>query len=278
MSGPVTVAVPILNYHTISDDPGPAIAPFAVRPAEFARHLDLLVAGGHTVLTVSAYVELLERGTALPPRVAVITFDDGFEDNLTVAAPMLAARGLPATVYVATGHLPGCPGGPAGRPLGPMLPFDYLPELEAAGVEVGAHSHSHPQLDTLPRRDARDEIRHGRDLLEGGLGHPVASFAYPHGYASAWLQREVGRAGFRSACGVRDALSHPRDNRWLLARLVMRPTTTCEQLDAWLHGAGARMATPAEQLRTKAWRAARRVRALAEAPPVAVSVDAGCRP
>jgi peptidoglycan/xylan/chitin deacetylase (PgdA/CDA1 family) len=259
MSRPAVV--PILAYHTISDDPGPAIAPFSVRPAEFARHLDLLVDGGYTVLTVSQYADLLIEGKALPQRVAVITFDDGFEDNLTVAAPMLAARGLAATVYLSTGHLPGCPGGPAGRPLGPMIHFDRIAELEAAGLEVGAHSHSHPELDTAPDDALAEEIAHSKALLEQALGHPVATFSYPHGYASARVQREVRRAGFRSACGVRDAFSHPGDNRWLLARLVMRPTTTCAQLDAWLHGGGAHVARRRERLRTKGWRAARRLRA-----------------
>jgi peptidoglycan/xylan/chitin deacetylase (PgdA/CDA1 family) len=274
VTGHVAVAVPILGYHTITDHPSPDIAPFAVRPAEFARHLDLLVAGGHTVLTVTQYAELLEHGTALPPRPAVITFDDGFEDNLTVAAPLLAARRLRATVYVATGHLPGCPGGPAGKSLGPMLPFDHLRALEAAGIEVGAHSHSHPQLDTLTRAAASHEIRFGRDLLERELGHPVATFAYPHGYAGAWLQREVRRAGFRSACGVRDAFSHRGDDRWLLARLVMRPTTSCAQLEAWLHGSGAGLAPPVELLRTKAWRAIRRARSTSSRRSAAVAVGA----
>lgn len=277
MSRAATTGVPILGYHTISDDPRPAIAPFAVLPAEFARHLDLIVAGGHTVLTVSQYAELLDREMPLPPRPVVITFDDGFADNLTVAAPMLAARRLPATVYVSTGHLPGCPGGPAGQPLGPMVPFDRLAELEAFGLEVGAHTHSHPELDTLGKDAARREITHGRDMLELSLGHPVATFAYPHGYASAWLQSEVRRAGFHSACGVRHALSHPGDNQWLLARLVMRPTTTCSQLQGWLNGSGARLAARREHLRTKAWRATRRVRSLACASRSPIAIEAGSR-
>ena len=45
---------------------------------------------------------------------------------------------------------------------------------------------------------------------------PNGDFYVTDGYASARVQREVRRAGFRSACGVRDAFSHPGDNRWLL--------------------------------------------------------------
>ena len=251
-------AVPILNYHTISDDPGPVIAPYAVGRDAFASHLDVIQAAGCTALTVTQYVDRLERGTALPVRPVVITFDDGFEDNLTVAAPLLAARDMPATVYVTTGLLPGCPGGGAGHPLGPMIPWEHLPELEKEGIEVGAHSHSHPELDVLDRDAAAWEIRRSRDLLELALGHPLASFSYPHGYAGGAIEAEVRRYGFRSACGVRHALSHRGDDPWLLARLVVGPRTTPAQLDRWLHGTGARLAGRRERLRTKAWRQARR--------------------
>jgi peptidoglycan/xylan/chitin deacetylase (PgdA/CDA1 family) len=262
------VRLPILAYHSISADPGPAIAALTVRPERFARHLDLIVAGGGTALTVSDATARIERGEALPARTVVLTFDDGFEDNLRVAAPLLRSRGLPATVYLATGLLPGCPDPVAdpGVVLGPMLAWDRLGELEAAGFEVGAHSHSHPQLDLLPRAQASAEIRRSKGLLEDALGHTVATFAYPHGYATRWLREEARRCGFRSACGVGNAFSHERDLRWQLARLTVGATTTDGQIWAWLDGSGARLSGRRERVRTKAWRATRRARALPFSP------------
>jgi peptidoglycan/xylan/chitin deacetylase (PgdA/CDA1 family) len=234
------------------------MARFAVTPDELARHLDLIVSHGCTALTVSGLVDLLDRDVAPPPATVVITFDDGYEDNLTVAAPLLVDRGLPATVFAATGFLPGCPGVWITRPPGPMLPWDLLPELEAAGIEVGSHSHSHPELDVLSRADAAREIRHSKDVLEDILGHAVHSFAYPHGYASRWLRQEVRDAGFRSACGVRNAFSHALDDRWMLSRLTVGAPTTCDQFEAYLQGVSAPMAGARELARTAAWRAARR--------------------
>lgn len=252
--------IPILNYHSVSGAPSADIAPFSARPEDLGRHLDLIVSGGHPALTVSELVDLLDRDVAPPPGAVVITFDDGFEDNLATAAPMLAARGLPATVYVTTGYLPGCPAEESVRPPGRMIPFDRLAELEAAGIEVGSHSHSHRQLDLLSRSAAADDIRRGKELLEGALGHPVASFAYPHGHASRWVQDEVQRCGFRSACGVRNAFSHPADNRWLLARLTVMDSTTCARVEQWLSGTGAPVASRREHVRTKVWREVRRIR------------------
>ncbi len=224
-SPPCAPLIPIFNYHTVTDDPSSGIAPFAVRPAELVRHLDLMAARHCTALTVSGLVELLDRNITPSPGTVLITFDDGYQDNLTVAAPLLAARGLPATVFATSGLLPGCPGGAVSRDQGAMIPWSRLVELEAAGIEVGSHAHSHRQLDVLSRRDAGWEIRHSKELLEEALGHRITSFAYPHGYATRWLQGEVQRCGFHGACGVRNAFSHTTDNRWLLARLVVGPET-----------------------------------------------------
>lgn len=260
-SPPHRRAIPILVYHSVSDAPARAIAPFSVGPDMLARHLDLIVAGGHTALSVSQLADHLDAGIPLPARPVVITFDDGFEDNLSAAAPMLGDRGLPATVFVTTGHLLGGPEGDRRRP-GPMLGWDDLAALEAAGMEVGCHGHSHRPLDVLSRDEVRTELRLSKALLEATLRHRVDVFAYPHGYASRWVEEEVRRCGFRVACGVRNALSHPRDNRWRLARLTVGPRTTIEQVEGWLHGSLAPVASRRERLRTKAWREARRASAL----------------
>ena len=273
MNEPAAFPVPILAYHTISDRPGDAIAPFAVTPDALARHLDLVVAGGHVALTVAQLVDRLGGAAPLAPGTVVITFDDGFEDNLTVAAPMLLDRGLSATVFVTTGFLTGGSERPYPSP-GRMLAWRDLAALEEAGMEVGSHAHTHRQLDVLTHSEAAREIRLSKHLLEDALHHPIPSLAYPHGYASRWIEHEVRRCGFRAACGVRNALSHPQDNRWRLARLTVAATTTVEQVAGWLSGTAAPVAGRHEQFRTKAWRGARRAGAVC----ARVSSRLGARP
>jgi peptidoglycan/xylan/chitin deacetylase (PgdA/CDA1 family) len=252
--------ITILNYHSVSDSPVASIAPFAVGPTVLARHLDLIVAGHHPVFTVAELAKRLERDD-VPRRTVVITFDDGFEDNLSVAAPLLRERRLPATVFVTTGFLSGVDG-PACPPPGPMLAWDQLADLEAAGIEVGSHAHTHRQLDVLSRAEAGREIRLGRELLESALRHRVTSLAYPHGYASAAVEAEARASGFRSACGVGNAFSHPGDNRWHLSRLTIGAATSDEVVQRWLNGTGAPVAPAHEALRTTAWRTARRAGAI----------------
>ena len=249
--------IPILNYHSVSDSPDKAMKAFSIAPRDLARQLDLVVAGGYTALTVSQLIELRDLALPVPDRTVVITFDDGFEDNLTAAEPLLAKRGLPATVFVTTGFLAGGNGSPY-RPPGRMLDRDGVAQLEVAGIEIGSHAHSHRPLDVLSRAEAREEIQISKTVLEAILRHPVLSFAYPHGYTSRWVEDEVRRNGFRSACGVANAFSHPGDNPWHLARLTVGPSTTSDTFQSWLNGECASVASRHERLRTKGWRGARR--------------------
>ncbi len=250
--------IPVLLYHSISERPSRAIAPFAVTPAVFSRHLDLIEAD-HQTLTVSALVARLSRGEPLPHAPVVITFDDGFADNIEVAAPMLAARRLTATIYLTTSYLANTREASRSA-VGDMLRWEQLPDLEAFGLEVGAHAHTHRQLDVLPLPVAALEMRRSKELLEDRLGHRVSSFAYPHGYSSPVLRAEVAASGFDSACGVRNALSHTRDDRWRIARLTVQADTPLERVAAWLRGQSAPLAEPGEAYQTRAWRAVRRVR------------------
>lgn len=96
----------ILMYHSVADaEAAPWIAPRnRISPARFRRQMQYL-ASRRNVLSLSEAVGALREGRELPLRAVVITFDDGYRDNLEVAAPILAELGLPATIFVCTGYL-----------------------------------------------------------------------------------------------------------------------------------------------------------------------------
>src|SRR3954467_8005283 len=189
--------VPILVYHSVSAEPAPLIADFAVDEATFAAHLGLIAQRGLRTLTVSQLLDAIDGGDeAVIERAALVTFDDGFADFRTAALPALRARGLASTLYVATGLLRGGPEPPvADRPAADMLELAERRELAGAGVELGAHSHTHPHMDTLGARRLRDEIERSRTLVEDAAGAPVATFAYPHGDSGPRVRRAVRAAG-----------------------------------------------------------------------------------
>jgi peptidoglycan/xylan/chitin deacetylase (PgdA/CDA1 family) len=256
--------IPVLLYHSVSTQPARWIAAYTVTPHVFAQHVELMAQSGRTAMTVSQLVDALAGRTRLPQRPLLVTFDDGFAD-FAPAASMLADRKLPSTLYVTTGALRGRPPWlhePADMalPPAPMLEWTQLTELASQHVEIGAHTHTHPQLDVIHPAAAGQEITLSKHLLEEALGQEIKSFAYPHGFHCTRVRRLVRDAGYTSACAVRNALSSHCDHVLSLARLTVRADTTAEQIAAWLAGRNARVAPYPEWVRTRAWRLYRKAR------------------
>lgn len=255
--------VPVFLYHSVTADPPPWIAPFAVSPRTLTAHLDLIADSGLKVIPMRRLVAALDGGPPLPARSAVLTFDDGYADFYSAVAPLLADRGLPATLYITTGALraPGRPPDGTLFPPAPMLSWRQVQELDELGIEIGGHTRTHPQLDTLPGHRLRDEVAGCKHRLEDALGHPVASFAYPHGHSSPKVRRVVHEAGWTSAAAVREAFSSAGDAPLGIARLMVRANTGLDLFGLWTRGLGAPVAPFPERLRTRGWRSYRRLRA-----------------
>jgi peptidoglycan/xylan/chitin deacetylase (PgdA/CDA1 family) len=257
--------VPILLYHAVTSSPGSHIAPFTCTPAEFERQLDAVVETGRTPMTFGELVDAESAGRT-PDRPVVITFDDGYADFAESALPALLARSLPSSVFLTSGWLEGR-GQREPGPSDPMLSWSQLPELLECGVELGAHSHSHPQMDTLTAPALRDELVRPREQLEDALGRPVDLFAYPHGYNGPRVRRAARRSGYRAAAAVRNALHRTDEDPFAVSRLTVTRTTTAGEVAGWLDGVGTGVAGRREALATRGWRAYRRGRALLRRAP-----------
>ncbi|MCU1368971.1 MAG: hypothetical protein JWO77_165 [Ilumatobacteraceae bacterium] len=257
----MTSPIPILLYHGVDDHAPVGLEPYVMDPARFDEHMRYLVERGCTGLTVSDLCDLIDRGDPVPADTVVVTFDDGLADFGEHAWPILRSHGLPATLYVVSD----CIGGEArwlsgfGAP-SPMLSWDQLRALDAEGCEIGAHSATHPELDTIPRSELVHEIRGSRTTLAMGLGHPVRSFAYPHGYHDRKVKEAARNAGFDSACAVRNMLSAVDDDRYAIARVTIEADCDVPALARVLDGVGVAAAPRRQQLRTVGWRAVRRTR------------------
>lgn len=269
--------IPALLYHGVSPTAPAALQPWVMHPDRFAAHLDLIVERGFTAVTVSDLVDAFRGARPLPEKPIAITFDDGMADFAEHAWPALRERGLTATHYVVTGSIGGWVDWLDDVPLDDaprMLTWDQVRALDADGCEIGAHSVTHPELDTLRRREIADEVDLCRRELSTQLHKPVRSFAYPHGYHDRRVREAVIRAGYDSAAAVREAFTSPGDDVLALARITVLHDVDVDGLAPILDGEGHPVAPFPEPVRTKAWRVARRV----GARDVVAAVDRARRP
>jgi peptidoglycan/xylan/chitin deacetylase (PgdA/CDA1 family) len=255
-SRPLGMPVPILGYHSIGDRPRDGTMRWTVSPGDFDEQMALIGELGRSTLTVEQYAAALrDDEVSLPPDPVLVTFDDGFDDLATTALAVLERYRIVATAFVVSGWI-----GARAADGGPALGWGQVRELRAHGFQIGSHGHSHRALDCLPRTEVEHEVLSSKRLLEDGLGEEVASFAYPYGYSSPLVRRTVRTAGFSSACAVKNALSHPRDDGFALARVLVTRDTGAAGIARLMNGQDAPLAWPGERVRTRGWRAYRRAR------------------
>ena len=181
-------------YHSI-DTSG---SPISIDQAAFERHLEWLSSESIRVVPFSEIAAVPEREHAV-----AITFDDAFGSFGDFAWPRLKERGLPATVFVVSGHVAGDNlwGGreDPGIPKLPLLDWSSLARLAEDGAELGCHSRSHPDLARTSRAEIEDEMLGAREAIESETGVRSTSFAYPFGYHGPDA-RALAREHFEQSC------------------------------------------------------------------------------
>ena len=166
-----------------------------VAPADLRRQIARLRRWGYRLVSFGDLARAVAGGGGSGS--AALTFDDGLVDNLETLAPLLAELGAPATVFVVSGWL-GQPHPAASWTR--IVTAEELRELRAAGVEIGAHSVTHPDLSALTYEQAHEELANAKRQLEAVLQAPVEVAAYPFGSATEETARACRDAGFRAAC------------------------------------------------------------------------------
>ncbi len=210
LTTPRVAGLRILTYHRVNPDhPRDRLT---VHPAAFAEQMELLAGSGRPVVSLTTAARMLGGSGPVQGDPVALTFDDGYQDNLRHAAPVLERLGLPAAIFVVTG-LAGTPG-TLDRYEGccdkdGMLSWDEVRALRDAGHEIGGHGREHRELATLPAEAVTAEVESCSVDLERELGARPAHFCYPRGSENDVARRLVGAAGYTSACTVRPGTNRP---------------------------------------------------------------------
>lgn len=244
--------IPILLYHELRPPNERANSHWDVSSDVFRTHLEIMLEAGHSGLQMAELADGYRGLQLLPDRPFAITFDDGFRDVVDYGLPILAELDVPATVFVTTGWVGQRIEGKQ------VLNWEEIGATSGSHIEFGAHAVWHDALDTLRHQDAATQIVTARKQLESRSGLDVKSFSYPHGYNSRRLWPVLERAGYTSATGVRNALSHPDDQLFDLARITITADTTRQDIEQLALGQGWPIARAGHhRVRRGLWRIAR---------------------
>ena len=210
--------------HTLPEDPYKLHIPLSV----FRRHLDYLQLNFH-VVSLAEYLSARRERRKLPPYSMVLTFDDGFRNFATVAAPQLLQRRLPATAFLITDKSFAAESsngfvGWRSEDDSSYLSWKEVAALASKGLEFGSHTGSHPRLLNLSLDDARTEFARSREAIVRQIGHTEIPLSYPHGKTSEPLGRLAASVGY--SCGLTTSLGPNNGSTSLFA--LRRTVIACD--------------------------------------------------
>jgi peptidoglycan/xylan/chitin deacetylase (PgdA/CDA1 family) len=219
--------LPILTYHRLlAQDPTKHVDPkrIAVSQDQFRKQLLWLKRLGYRTMELPAYIRVLRQGGSVPSRSFAVTFDDGYEEVLTMGLPVLKELGYTATVFAVAGQLGGSNVWDEGG--AKLLTADQLRRLKSAGIAIGAHTCQHVHLTRVSPVAAKREIAESKQVLEQTLGETVTLFAYPYGETDNSVDHYAREAGFEAAFATDNAPRDHSQNLYRLRRVVVFPRNT----------------------------------------------------
>ncbi|MGE4215201.1 MAG: polysaccharide deacetylase family protein [Anaerotignaceae bacterium] len=232
-----TTKVPILMYHGVEKE---STSQWVVSEAQFSADMEFLARNYYTPMVAEDLIKIKNGEMEMPERPVMITFDDGYENNYTVAFPILKRTGMKATIAVI-----GClirdenGSGKAG-----YLYWSQLKEMYDSGlVDVGSHTYNLHDLDAegvytgttngirqLGGETVVDYLkRTGEDLrksvgdIESNVGNDVLYFAYPFGKTNSYFSSVLGNYGVRVSVSTYSAMANIENGLNCMPRYTITP-------------------------------------------------------
>lgn len=180
--------VPIMMYHSINYSEKPDA--LVTSPELFERHLAYLKKHKFEVLSLDQLVDGIKKSRKFSKKTAVITFDDGFEDNYTLGFPILKKYGYCATFFIPSGEIE----------KGRYMKWNQLMEMVASKMSIGSHAlYVDSYLPAMKTEQLLEETGESKKDIERNLGITVKHFAYPIGGFNDEIKEILMKAGYLSA-------------------------------------------------------------------------------
>jgi peptidoglycan/xylan/chitin deacetylase (PgdA/CDA1 family) len=228
---PWAPGLPVLMYHKVGvPPPGSKLGKLWVSQEDFRRQMAYLLDNGWHPITLAEAAKAVDAGKALHEKAVVITFDDGYRNNLDNAQPILKEFGFRAVLFVVTNALgrDNFWHDPSSETRIPMLSWEQVKTLQDAGWEIGSHTLNHPRLAKLSPEEVKKELTESRDEIERRLGVRPVTFANPYGNAAddPAVQSAIKDAGYRWSVSVHQGKADLAGNPYCLKRIFVRGDDT----------------------------------------------------
>ena len=215
------VTVPILLYHHIADDS--TGNRYFVSPAVFEAQMKWLSDNHYQTITITQLANVIIYGGQLPARAVAITFDDGNQDVVKNAFPIMQKYGFIGTAYIIVSWV-----GAVGYDTA-----DQIAQLHNAGWEIGSHTMSHVDL-TKHEDNLEYEVRNSLIELDKKYGVDVKSLAYPFGLIDPKVVTYTAHAGYTSGVGLGTSVKQGLSDLYYLSRMEVRQEYSMDQFIALL--------------------------------------------
>jgi peptidoglycan/xylan/chitin deacetylase (PgdA/CDA1 family) len=229
LNGDADRALRVLMYHKVNDVPENSVT---VPVSRFDEQMAQLGELGYQPVSLDEVLAYYVDGVPLPSRAVLVTFDDGYRDNLENAAPVLQKYGYPAVLFVPVAYLGTTRPLPHDEHLAQRgivnhtLSWSALDELKSAGIRVECHGIGHRPLADLEVDEAAREITLSKLKLEEFLGRPVRAFAYVKGSEAHYRPVHLSllrQAGYDLAFTSISGANGPRTDPLQLHRYNVEP-------------------------------------------------------
>jgi len=215
----------VLMYHAIGSPAlGDALGLFSLTPERFRRHMTTLANRAP-----ESICQLDKAALGTNEARIVITFDDGYLDNLEVAAPILSELGLPFTVFVTSEFVRK---GKAGF----LCPVTLRMLAAVPGARIGAHGATHVALTQCDDQTLSNELNSSKHYLEDVIGCEVRTLAYPYGAANRRVRDAAEAAGYQLGACSQAGINQPERDPLLLARTEIVSYDDVRVFSQKLHG------------------------------------------
>lgn len=199
--------IPILMYHSIGINRRNNLL---VAPAKFNSQIKHLHKAGYQTICFQTLENYWKSGKPLPAKPILLTFDDGYKDNYTIAYPILKKYKFKATIFVITNFVDDAN----------HLSQKQIKEMISSGlIDIGAHTKTHPDLTTVPSKKVYQEIFGSKQILTKYTGKPVIAFAYPIGKYNYEVVKATGAARYKFAVTTKPGYANAKQG-WLTLNRV----------------------------------------------------------